>query len=325
MNTSDNFPSTAPNEPSTARNYKNGIIGILAVALIGIGWYAIVENNKNNDVIKQQQGQITKVTDDKSDIQKSFDASLVRLDSMTSVKTGLETKLTASNSEIAKDKAQIRSILNKKNLTAAELNKARGLIAQLNDKITTMEQDIARLTKDNESLTQDKEALVQDTAKLNQDVATTTATNEDLSKKVDVASTLNASNIAITPVKVKSDGEQKVTTTAKHVDKMMISFDVANRIAEPGQTDVYVCVIGPDGKPVTDAAGAGTFTTRDNGDQSYSAKVPVAVDPSKTKNVEFGFTPTNHFVEGTYTIQLYQNGFKIGEASRELKKGGLFG
>jgi peptidoglycan hydrolase CwlO-like protein len=323
MNTSDNFPTNTPNEPST-KSYKNGIIGVLAIALIAVASYLIVDKNKTSDVIQQQQTQIAKVTDDKSEIQKSFDASLVRLDSMTSVKTGLETKLTSSNSEIAKDKAEIRSILNKKNATAAELSKARDLVAQLNNKISTMEQDIARLTKDNESLTQDKVALVQDTAKLNQDIASTTATNVDLSKKVDVASTLNASNIAITPVKVKGNGEQKVTTTAKRVDKMMISFDVANRIAEPGQTDVYVCVIGPDGKPVADAKGAGTFTTREDGDKSFTAKVPVVLDASRKKNVEFGFTPDNRFVEGNYTIQIYQNGFKIGEATRELKKGGLF-
>jgi hypothetical protein len=244
---------------------------------------------------------------------------------MTSIKTGLESQLTTSNNEISKDKAEIRSILNKKNATAAELSKARDLITQLNGKISTMEEDVARLTKDNESLNQDKMALVQDTAKLNQDVATTTATNEDLSKKVDIGSTLNASDIVITPVKVKGNGEQKITSNAKHVDKMLISFDVDNRIAQAGQTDVYVCITGPDGKPITTAAdGSGTFTTRDNGDKSFTAKVPVVVDPSKKKNVEFAFKPDNRFVEGNYTIEIYQNGFKIGEATRELKKGGLF-
>jgi peptidoglycan hydrolase CwlO-like protein len=324
MNTSDNFPTATPNEPSN-KNYKNAIIGILSIALIAVAGYLIVDKNKTTDVIQQQQTQIAKVTDDKSEVQRNFDASLVRLDSMTSVKTGLESKLTSSNSEIAKDKAEIRSILNKKNVTAAELHQAQGLIAQLNTKISGMEEDIARLTKDNESLNQDKMALVQDTAKLNQDVATTTATNQDLSKKVDIASTLNASDIVITPIKVKGNGEQKVTSTAKHVDKLLISFNVDNRIAEPGQTDVYVCITGPDGKAITATADqSGTFTTREDGDKSFTAKVPVVLDASRKKNVEFAFKPDNHFTEGNYIIQIYQNGFKIGEATRELKKGGLF-
>jgi peptidoglycan hydrolase CwlO-like protein len=326
MSTSDNFPTTtsSDNEPSN-KNFKNGLIAILSIALIAVAGYLIVDKNKTGEVIQQQQSQIAKVTDDKSEIQRNFDASLVRLDSMTTVKTGLESKLTASNSEISKDKAEIRSILNKKNVTAAELNRAKDLIAQLNGKISNMEEDIARLTKDNESLNQDKMALVQDTAKLNQDVATTTATNQDLAKKVDIGSTLNASNIIVTPVKIKGNGEEKVTTNAKRVDKLMISFNVNNRIAQAGQTDVYVCITGPDGKTVTTVADqSGTFTTRDEGDKSFTAKVPVVIESDKTKNVEFGLKPDNHFIEGNYTIQIYQNGFKIGEATRELKKGGLF-
>ena len=55
---------------------------------------------------------------------------------------------------------------------------------------------------------------------------------------------MNASNIAITPIDVRHNGKEKVTTTAKRVNKLVISFDVNNRIAQPGTTDVFVVVIG---------------------------------------------------------------------------------
>jgi hypothetical protein len=42
------------------------------------------------------------------------------------------------------------------------------------------------------------------------------------------------------------------------------------------------------------------------------------------KKVEFAFTPNASFQQGIYTIQIYQNGFKVGEGVRMLKKGGLF-
>jgi hypothetical protein len=32
-----------------------------------------------------------------------------------------------------------------------------------------------------------------------------------------------------------------------------------------------------------------------------------------------------HFQTGNYKIEIYQNGFKIAEGVRSLKKGGLFG
>lgn len=320
-----NFPRASDDIQAPKSNYKNAIIGALAVALVAVGGYAIVDKNKNVDVIHQQETTIAKVSDEKSDIQKSFDGSLARLDSMGSLNKTLEGKLGAKNKEITKSKNEIRSILNKKNATAAELNKAKNMIADLNGKITNMEQEIARLTEDNKNLNNDKVVLTQDKEKLTQDLSATTVIKQDLEKKVDIASTLNASNIAITAIKVKKNGKEKITTTAKRVNKLLITFDVNNRIIQSGSTDLYVCVIGPDGKAIAaEKLGSGTFTTREDGDKAYTAKLPVDLETSKKKNVEFAFAPGQTFVKGNYTIQIYQNGFKIGEGTRELKKGGLF-
>jgi peptidoglycan hydrolase CwlO-like protein len=320
-----NFPTSITESPTPRKNFKNLIIGVLLVALVGTGTFLAISMNKTGEKIQQQQTQIATVTDQKSDVQKSFDASLARLDSMATLNSGLESKLTARNKEITKTKNEIRSILNKKNATAAELSKARNLIASLNDKITGMEQQVAQLTQDNQTLTQDKVVLNQDKDKLTADLTTTTATKDSLVQKVDVASTLNANNIAITPIDVRHNGKEKVTTTAKHVSKLVISFDVNNRIAQPGTTDVFVVVTGPDGKPISEQSlNSGTFTTREDGDKAFTAKLPVDIETAKKKNVQFAFTPGNNFQEGNYTIQIYQNGFLIGEGARELKKGGLF-
>ena len=327
MSTS-NFPQSTIDghaSPNKSNNIKNIVIGALAVALIAVGGYAIVDKNKTETVIQQKDTTIAKVTDEKSDIQKSFDGSLARLDSMGTLNTSLEKKLADKNSEIAKTKTEIRGILNKKNATAGELSRAKTLIAELNGKISTMEQDIARLTQENQTLSQDKVVLTQEKEKLNKDLTATTVVKQDLEKKVDIASTLNASNIAITAINVKRNGKEKVTTTAKRVDKLMISFDVNNRIIQSGKTDLYVCVIGPDGKSInTPNLGSGTFTTREEGDKQFTTKVPVDLETAKNKNVSFAFVTGERFQKGSYTIVIYQNGFKIGEGKRELKKGGLF-
>jgi len=324
MSTS-NFPIATTDGSAPRKNYKNAIIAALAVALVGVGGYAIVDKNKTVEVIHQQETTIAKVSDEKSDIQKNFDGSLARLDSMGTLNTSLTSKLKDETSEIAKTKNQIRTILNKKNATAAELAKAKGLIAELNGKITGMEQEVARLTQENQSLTADKVTLTADKEKLTTDLTATTVMKQDLEKKVDIASTLNASNIAITAINVKKNGKEKITTTAKRVSKLVISFDVNNRIIQSGMTDVYVVVIGPDGKPISvDKSGSGTFTTRNDGDKTFTAKLPVDLETSKKKNVEFAFVPGAAFQKGSYIIQIYQNGFKIGEGTRELKKGGLF-
>jgi hypothetical protein len=304
---------------------KTTAIVILAIAFAGSLGYAVISNNNGTQVIEQNHTQIAKMSDEKSDIQKNFDESLVRLDSMTSVSHSMNSQLAGLNKQIAKKKAEIRRILNDRNASAADLAKAKQMIADLNDKITNMQQDVANLTQTKTQLTADKVGLVQDTTTLDSSLMVTNTAKQGLEKQVDIASTLNATNIAIVPVDVKKNGKEKITTTAKRVNKLLIKFDVNNRIAQSGSTDVYVVVTGPDGKSIiAPANGSGTFTTRDEGDKSFTAKVPVDFETAKTKNVQFAFTPGSSFQQGSYKIMIYQNGFKIGEGTQELKKGGLF-
>jgi hypothetical protein len=322
--TNSNSPRSEVDNTPRKRDQRNLVIGLLAVGLVASLVYLGVTQSNSSQSIEQTHTQIAKLTDGKIQIQKSFDESLVRLDSITGISNDMRVKLKGQTTQIAQKKAEIRRILNNRNASAAELAKAKELVAQLNDRIGAMEQDIARLTTDNQTLTQNKVQLTQDNSTLTSDLQTTTAVKQDLEKKVDVASTLNASNIAIIPVDVKSNGKEKITNKAKHVSKLLISFDVTNRIAQSGMTDVYVCITGPDGKNMDVTAGPGTFTTREEGDKSFTAKVPVDFQMSQKKKVEFAFTPAGKFQQGSYTIQIYQNGFKIGEGTSELKKGGLF-
>jgi uncharacterized membrane-anchored protein YhcB (DUF1043 family) len=324
MDTSNTSVSTTENQ-SSKNNTKNLIIGLLIAGILIMGGFLIFNNNRNGQTLQTQQTEIAKVTSEKSEIQNSFDASLARLDSMTTMNADMQAKLADKDGEIAKVKSEIRSILNKRNATSAELSRARKLIAQLNGQITDVQQQVAMLTLENDSLKTERTVLIANNATLTRNLDSTNVIKTNLEKTVDIASTLNASNISITPVKVKNNGKEKVKTTAKRVDKLVVSFDVNNRIIQPGTTDLYVVVIGPDGQPVTSAQGAGTFTTRDQGDKSFTAKLPVDLETAKTKNVQFGFAPGNHFQQGNYKIEIYQNGFLIGQGSRELKKGGLFG
>jgi peptidoglycan hydrolase CwlO-like protein len=321
-----NYPSATPQSQPPRKDFKNLVIGILAAGFLGTWGYLLWNNNKQEQVQQTQQTQIAKVTDEKGQLQKNFDDALVRLDSLTGTNNKLQGQLNDRQTEIGKLKGNIRGILKKEKLTEAERKKAEDLIKDLNDKISGLEQQVAQLTQENQQLTADKTQLTQDKDKLTTDLQTTTTEKQQLAQKVEIASTLNASNIQITPMHDKKNGQDKVTTTAKKVDKLVISFDVSNRIAQTGQTDVYVCITGPDGKPISvPALGSGSFTTREDGDKVFTAKVPVDIEAGKTKAVQFAWKQNSTFQKGNYKIEIYHNGFKIGEGTKELKKGGIFG
>ncbi len=325
MSTS-NYPSANPSNEPQKRDSKNLIIGVLAVAILATWGYFLWDKNNNDQKMTQLQSQYVAVDSSKNELQKSFDAALTRLDSLTGYNNEIEGKLSDRNSEISKLKGQIGSILKKQKLTDAEKRKAQSLITELNDKIANLEQEVARLTQENQQLTTEKEAVTVERDQFRAQKDTLETVKKGLEEKVDVASTLNAYAISITPINEKSSGKEKVTTTAKRVDKLVIAFDVDNRIAPPGSTDVYVAITDPDGKPVTvEALGSGTFTTREEGEKAYTAKVPVEIETGKKKHVEFAWRQNSDFKRGNYKIEVYHNGYKIGEGVRTLKKGGLFG
>ncbi len=327
--TNTNYPSaTTPTQtpPAKNRSNKNLLIGLLAAGLLGTWGYLLWDKNKSGEKISDQQTQITSLTTEKTDLQRDFDNALARLDSVTGANNTLSGEKADLQAKYSKDieakKAEIRNILNKKNASDAELKRAKTMIAELNDKITTLEADVARLTGENQELTATNTTLKLEKADLETNLATTQTEKEGLEKTVDVASTFSASNIQVVPIDEKKSGKEKSTTKAKRVDKLVVSFDVENRIAKSGPADMYLIVTAPDGKVISD--GASVLNTRVDGDKNFTAKIPVNYEQGTRKSVQFPIQQ-NDFTTGNYKIEIYHNGFKIGEGVRSLKKGGIFG
>jgi hypothetical protein len=304
---------------------KNIAIGVLAAALLGTWGYFLWDKNQTDDQIQMTQAQANSAMSGRDSVQFLYNDALTRLDSITGNNNNLQGQLSESQSEISKLRTEIDKIMRNKNASDADLRRAKNLIAQLNGKIANLEMEVARLTGENQELAANNTLLTQEKEVLTTNLQTTSAEKEELAKTVDVGSTFSASNIAITPYQEKRSGKEKQTTTARRVDKLVISFDVENRIARSGPADMYVIVTAPDGKVISDPSfGSGTLTTRTEGDKPFTFKSSLQYEQGTRKNVQVPLRQSD-FQTGDYRIEIYQNGFKIAEQTRTLKKGGLFG
>jgi hypothetical protein len=324
--TNTNYPSATPNEPRTPnRGNKNLIIGILAAGLLGTWGYLLYDKNKSGETLQVAQTQSENYMTQRDSLKLLYDDAEMRLDSITGANNNLQGDKSTLQKQIDANKAEIRRILNDKNATAADLKRARTMIADLNNQIASLEAEVSRLTGENQELTANNTQLTAEKQVLEQNLTTSTTEKEALAQTVDVGSTFSASNIQITPVNEKKSGKEKTTTSAKRVDKLVVSFDVENRIARSGPAEMYIMVTAPDGKVISDPAlGSATLTTRTDGDKPYTAKVPVEYEQGTRKALSFPLRQED-FQRGDYKIEIYHNGFKIGEGIRTLKKGGLFG
>lgn len=327
MMANTNYPTTESprSNPPRNNNTKNILIGVLAAGLLGTWGYFLYDKNQSDEKIQVTQTQANTAMSSRDSVQLIYNDALTRLDSLTGNNNNLQGQLSERQSDITKLKNEINSILRKKNATASELARAKSLIGTLNSKIANLEQEVARLSGENQQLASNNTQLTAEKQVLETNLQTTTAQKDELASTVDVASTFSASNIAIKPVNEKKNGKEKETTTAKRVDKLVVSFDVENRVARTGPADLYVIVTGPNGQVVSDPSmGSGTLTTRADGDRQFTYKSTLNYEQGTRKSVQIPLRQ-NDFQTGNYKIEIYQNGFKIAEGVRSLKKGGLFG
>lgn len=325
----ENFPETnSPGgSPIRKNNNRSVLTGILIAALLGTWGYVIYDKNKTKQEKQDLTMQIVTSDSAKNELQNELNDAAARLDMLKTQNVKADSLISSKDKYINDLKQQIQKIINDKNATKEDLAKANRLIAELKGNIEVYTAQIDSLKLANTQLTQEKEQVTQqrDVATHNYDSAQTVIKARDT--VIDIGSTLHASNFNIVGLKERSGGKEKATTKAKRVDKLRITFDIdENRITRTGQQDIYVCITAPDGTPVAvDALGSGTFTLRDGTQKQFTKKVQINYVQGQKQTVTVEWTQNSAFQTGNYKIEIYNNGFEIGQGVRTFKKGGLFG
>ena len=324
----ENFPAGTEPQPKPApkkNDYRTILTGGLLVALLGTWGYIIWDKNKTNQKTQELTTQISSSDSAKNELQTELNDATMRLDMLKTTNARADSLIKTKDKDIEDLKAKIQTIINNKNATASQLAEARGLITQLKSNIDTYTAEIEKLQGEKIKLTEEKRVVTEerDVATRNLDSAKTVITQKE--DVIDVGSTLHAFNFNVVGLHERGSKE-KVTTTARRVDKLRITFDLENRIAPSGSKDVFVCITAPNGTPVAvEALGSGKFVTRDGVEKLFTKKVQINYNQGEKQTVTVEWKQNSDFQTGNYKIEVYHNGFKIGEGVRNFKKGGLFG
>ena len=330
----ENFPgsekSTESTPPPASNNWRNYLTAGLVIALLGTWGYIIWDKNQTKETIQQKETVIATTTSQRDQLQKELEDATMRYDmiktssaEMAHVKDSI---ITRQDRDISQKRIKIQQLLSKVNASEEELNQAKTLIASLNTDISTYRTKIETLEGEKIVLTQEKNMLTQQRDKVQKDFDSAKTVIKEKDDVIDIASTLHASNFSILGINEKSSGKEKTTTVAKRVDKLRISFDLdENRTATSGTKFIYVCVYAPDGTPVSvESLGSGKFNTRDGKEKPFTQRIDVNYTQGQRQTLSIDLKQNNNFATGDYKIEVYNNGFKIGEGIRSLKKGGIF-
>ncbi|XZF14351.1 hypothetical protein ACTHGU_21425 [Chitinophagaceae bacterium MMS25-I14] len=313
-----NQPVTQSNQPNGPKPGKNNnlILGVVIAVLAAAIIYLLIDRNKLTHQNQMVSAQVDSVSLDRNSIKTEYDAALARLDDLVSKNTALNGEINDKNGEIAKMKAELQGIMSKSNATKSDLARARTLISELNGKVKGYEERIAELEGENKNLSDANTNLTKERD-------STVTDNIALKQKVREGAVLHVSNIRMVPIDLRRGGKkEKETGKARRVDLMRIYFDIdENRIAESGPKDLYLRITGPDGNLLSNAAyGSGITTTADGASLNYTLQKQIQLQQNQpVKDVTIDWHQDSDYQKGTYAIEIYNDGYKVGSGSVTLK------
>lgn len=329
----ENFPDTEsllqPVAPQPQNKWHNYFTASLIVALLGTWGYIIWDKSKTKETIQQKDLVITNTYSERDQLRKELDDATSLYDRIkTSSANMLHSKdstISKKDRDIAAKREKIQELISKVGATAQELAQARGLIASLNSDIVRYRTQVETLQGEKNVLAREKNLVIQQRDRVQKDYDSATGIIRLREQVIDVATTLHASNFSILGIDEKR-GKEKKTDHAKRVDKLRISFDIdENRVAQSGPKNLFICITGPDGKPLAaEALGSGKFSTRDGEQKLYTQKIDLNYTQGQRQTLSIDWKQNTNFTIGDYKIEVYNNGFKIGEGIGSLKKGGWF-
>ncbi len=319
------LPENITELPEKKSKVKDILVGLLILSLLGTWGYIIWDKNNTRELVSQKDNLISTTSTQKDQLQKELEDATLRYENIKTDNAKKDSTISFRDREIEDKKSRIRTLLSKMNASQTDLNEAKALILSLNSdiegykaQIAILESQKVELTKANETVTKERDRIQK-----NYDSSIEQIKNRD--NTIDIASTLHASNFNIVGLSQKSSGKIVETSKAKKVDLLRVSFDLdENMITTSGAKILYIIITDPSGKVITtNQLGTSKFQTREGDAKDFTQKMEVNYVQNKRQTISFDWKSMETFKIGNYKIEVYNNGFKVGEGTRNLKKGGV--
>ena len=192
--------------------------------------------------------------------------------------------------------------------------------------LTKKDEEIAQLREENQQLISQNETLAQEKTELQtskqavaDSLTTVAAKNTELESKVTMAAALRARNVKVYAVSSKGKIREGENVKSKRIDKVRVDFMLEkNPLTESENKTVYLRIIDPSGATISDTkTGSGVFEYNGQ-EQGYTISKDVMYT-NNNQDVSIMYDRDAAFPSGKYTIELYAEGFPVGEGSFSVK------
>lgn len=318
---------------SSKKNSFSTIIILLLIIALGYLGYVVSKLNKQNHEISKELSGI--VEENKEMNRILINENILSGSESNDLKSNLKLMLTSYDSLEASNTMAVDSIDQQRE----KIKSLLGKINNLNNKSKKDWRKIFKLQKEAETLRGIMKGYIHtidslNTLNINLSNSLTEKTrtlnkvnyqnkefkeqNKELKEKVLMGAVLQAGNITVNAIRIRNSGTQSETTRASRTEMIKVCYTlVENKLAKSGDKTIYLRVLTKSGELLSSEIPMKS---------SNFKKEAVEMSSKRTINYQNQNTDMCIFYElikeitpGNYTVEIYNEGYLIGESSFSLR------
>jgi len=304
----NNIPPVDSKPPSGNNKSLIWIMLIALVLLLGAAGYFVFQNQQLQEFNVARETELKLTLFKLDSVNKELAVRIEEVEKLG----GDIADLVQIQEEIEEEKRQILTSKNK------QLSEVRDRVEGYRELLLLKDEEIAKLREVNESLLTQNITLKEEKNDLNRSISNLNETQQELEKKVEVASKLQAENIRIRAVS-RNGKEREGSFKNRQIDKLIIAFNlVKNAVAPIGGKEILIRIVDPNGNVLFDVAtGSGTFILN-NKEEFYTAKQDILFD-NTGQGLSFEYDKGSDYPLGQHRLNVYADGLEIGWADFTVK------
>lgn len=293
------------------------ILALLNVLLLYFFYQERKENTTKDSVIATRMEEVLTTKSKLDSISTQLDIKIAQIQQLG----GRVDSLLAIKAQLEKDK-QLLKDRNSFSLKKYEerIKSYEALLTEKDQEISSLREELGIATAKNRELTEHISGLESTNEELGQQIDEFTTKTAELQEKITIASALKAEKIHVSAISDKGKERDSGSYKSKRINQLKVNFELAdNAVSQAGEKDIYLRVLDPDGAVLSDmATGSGSFLHNER-EMIYSSKQRITYENTR-KPVSIiygrGGIPLK---SGKYTVELYAEGFKIGQGDFTVK------
>ncbi|MFD2572969.1 hypothetical protein ACFSUS_20165 [Spirosoma soli] len=192
-----------------------------------------------------------------------------------------------------------------------DLRKLRDENGLLRNQTRSLEEEKLSVLSENEGLKTERAALART-------LADYSLQNAELQNKVTLASAMKAVGVQVIAISEGGKERRGGSYRASRIDRLKISFIMpSNPVAVKNDKDIYLRILDANGAVVGES-GVGGVMSFEGREIGYSIRQTVPFE-NNDQEVTIFFRKESTYKPGAYTVEIYAEGFQIGDGRFEVK------